>query len=208
MTRKPLGSFKQVMGPPDDGGSWAYLTRELIASPAWRARSIHCVRLLDFLILEHLAHGARENGQIKATYGQLEKSGIGRRFIAGAIEEAEALRLIKVERGGRCAQALDHMSIYTLTFYGTKSRDNHHEYYVTSSNDWRRVGYDDVKRIKENLRKARNRRNAKRPSPFSKNNSAGAPMVHQVSAPVVNLDQYTRGAPSSQKAQETRVHHG
>src|SRR5215472_6540411 len=45
-------------------GAWVPHSAELIASPAWRARSLHVVRLLDRIELEHCAHAGRENGYL------------------------------------------------------------------------------------------------------------------------------------------------
>jgi hypothetical protein len=76
------------------------LSADLIASPAWRARSIHCVRLLDRLELENCAHAGKENGYLIVTYDQFVAYGIGRRFVRRAIEEAVKLGLAKVTRQG------------------------------------------------------------------------------------------------------------
>jgi hypothetical protein len=209
MSNKPVGSFKQVMGVPDDGVPWAWFKCDLLKSAAWRARSIHCIRLLDFLIIEHLAHASTENGHLKASYSQFVAFGIGRRFIPDAIAEAEALRLIKVERGGKCAHARDHMNVYTLTFFGVKSRGNHQVYYVQPSNDWRKVTAEDVRRIRaEVIRPARAKRNATRANPFRKNSFSDAPVVNCPGAPVVDLDKCTRGELSHGKPRLSAVHHG
>jgi hypothetical protein len=42
------------------------LPRELIASDAWRSLGINGRRLIDFLLLEHMGHGGKENGKLKA----------------------------------------------------------------------------------------------------------------------------------------------
>jgi hypothetical protein len=76
------------------------LPRSLVTSHAWRAASINARRLLDFLMAEHLAHGGKANGQLKAPRQQLKRFGIGARHISGAINEAEELGLIECHRGG------------------------------------------------------------------------------------------------------------
>lgn len=76
------------------------LPRSLVASDAWRSASINARRFIDFLLLEHMAHGGKENGRLKAPYRQLEQFGIGRRHVTPAISEAEALGLATCRRGG------------------------------------------------------------------------------------------------------------
>jgi hypothetical protein len=61
-------------------GPWVPHAAALIASPAWRARSLHVVRLLDRIELEHCAHAGRENGYLTVTYQQFVEWGIGRRL--------------------------------------------------------------------------------------------------------------------------------
>src|SRR5262249_6218111 len=60
---------------------------------------------------ENMNHGGKHNGYLLAPREQLEKFGISRRFITGAIEQARASGLVAVERGtGRRA------SRFTLTW--------------------------------------------------------------------------------------------
>ena len=59
--------------------------------------------------IEHLRHGGADNGSLLATYNQLEAFGIGRRFIFGAIREAEQRGLVVVERGGRKGVVLNEL---------------------------------------------------------------------------------------------------
>ena len=89
------------------------LFRELVASPAWQAQSIHCRRLIDFLMVEHLRRGGAANGRLKAPRRQLWAFGIGHHFVSSAIEEAEQLGLIDTVRGSRRIA-----STYALTWIG------------------------------------------------------------------------------------------
>jgi hypothetical protein len=94
---------------------------ELIASPAWKARSIHCVRLLDRLELENCAHAGKENGYLIVTYDQFVAHGIGRRFVRPAIEEAIELGLLVVPRQGLYrGGARRHPNLYRLTYLKSK----------------------------------------------------------------------------------------
>jgi len=112
---------------------------ELIASPAWKARSIHVARLLDRLELENCAHAGKENGYLIVTYDQLVAHGIGRRFVRPAIEEASKLGLLKVTRQGLYrGGARRQPNMYQLTYLKTKFVPvAGAPYYVAPSHDWR-----------------------------------------------------------------------
>ena len=114
---------------PPKGEPFVCMTRELMASAAWRARSINTARLLDFLCVEHMNHAATENGNLKATYDQLVAHGLTRSEIRTAIEEAKFLGLIRFKRGGRWAST-NQPSTYRLTFLA--DRDGN-----PPTNDWK-----------------------------------------------------------------------
>lgn len=86
-------------GGPPKGEPWVWVTRDVMRSVSWRSLSINARRLIDFLMIEHMNHGGRQNGYLLAPRDQLEKFGIGRRLITAAIEEVRATRLIEVKRG-------------------------------------------------------------------------------------------------------------
>ena len=85
---------------PPKGEPWIWLTRELLASDAWRSVGMNARRFIDFLILEHMARGGKHNGQIKAPHRQLMEFGIAARFVADAIRDAENVGLVECHRGG------------------------------------------------------------------------------------------------------------
>jgi hypothetical protein len=92
-------------------------TPELIASDAWRRRSIHLVRILDRLELEHLAHAGKENGFLRCTYEQLAAYGVARQYIKPAIADGVALGLIKVTHvGGYSGAGRNDPSTYQVTY--------------------------------------------------------------------------------------------
>ncbi|WP_420429076.1 hypothetical protein [Kordiimonas sp.] len=123
------------MSPPADQGGWCWHTAELLASPAWRAQSIHCRKLIDFLELEHCHHSGQENGRLKATYNQLVGYGLSRKRIRGAIEEAEHLGLLVVTTPGGRRGLTNQASRYRLTYYGTvQGHDS-----SRPTDDWRHV---------------------------------------------------------------------
>ena len=84
------------------GEPFVMLTRELLASDTWRALGINARRFVDFLMLENMAHGGKENGRLKAPYEQLETFGVGARYLADAIREArgDAVQLRWLDSGG------------------------------------------------------------------------------------------------------------
>ena len=129
------GRQGKLRGPPKDE-PWVWLTRELLASPAWRARSINCMRLLDFLLVEHMNHAGTENGNLHATYDQLGGWGLTRSEIRRATEESEFLGLVRCERGGRWA-GTNKPSTYRLTYL--PDRDGH-----PPTNEWKRVSQNHI----------------------------------------------------------------
>jgi hypothetical protein len=122
------GRDKKLRSPPRDE-SWVWQPQSLINSDAWRLRSVNCARLIDFLFVEHDVHAGQENGALKATYGQLSAWGIGRRYIKGAIAEAEFLGLVRTERGGYFGGRTE-CSLYRLTFYADREGNY-------PSNEWK-----------------------------------------------------------------------
>ena len=87
------------------------LPRRLLESEAWRSLGINARRFLEFLMLEHMRHGGKKNGSLFAPRRQLERFGIGARYISRAIEEAEQLGVVDCKRGvGR------RPSVYALTW--------------------------------------------------------------------------------------------
>jgi hypothetical protein len=96
---------------PPAGQPWIWLSRELLASDAWRSLSINGHRVIHFLMIEHMSKGGRANGNLKAPYRQLEQIGIGMRLIASAISETEEVGLVESHRGG-----MRTATTYTLTW--------------------------------------------------------------------------------------------
>ena len=139
--------------PPKDE-PWVWLTGELLNSPAWRARSINTVRLIDFLCIEHMNHAGTENGNLQATSDQLVAYGLTRSAIRMAVEEAKFLGLIRFRRGGRWA-GTNQPSIYRLTFLA--DRDGN-----PPTNEWKGKAEDGIsawrREFSRRTRAARERR--------------------------------------------------
>src|SRR5690606_30425840 len=122
------GRLGALLRPPKDA-AWVWHIKELVISDAWRCRSIHLMRLLDFLEIEHMNHAGKENGNLIATHEQLIEWGIGKQYISDAIDEGVYLGLIRVKRGGRWAGRND-ASKYRLTYYA--DRDGN-----PATNEWK-----------------------------------------------------------------------
>ncbi len=146
---KRTGRAGQAHRPPKDE-PWVWLTRELLASAAWRARSINTARLLDFLLIEHMNHAGTENGNLKATYDQLVAYGLTRSEIRAATEEAEFLGLLRFQRGGRWA-GTNQPSTYHLTFLA--DRDGN-----PPTNDWKGKTEEQISTWKQERRRRKARR--------------------------------------------------
>jgi hypothetical protein len=96
---------------PPELKPFAMIPRDVLRSDAWRSLGINERRVIDFLLLEYLSKGGRENGGLKAPYRQLVSLGIGARHIASAIAGAERRGLIACYRGG-----LRVATVYTIAW--------------------------------------------------------------------------------------------
>ena len=150
MTKKIHHDLSKVNKIPQ-GVPFVQLSYELINSPAWCSRSINCIRLINFLMLENMRHKGLENGSLIATYDQLVNFGIGRSYINKAICEAVQLGLIEVKHGINKGYANSDCNRFTITFCAEKRLNFQlgSVYYVEASNLWKRITYDDVKNWKQ-----------------------------------------------------------
>jgi len=82
---------------PPEGEGWVWLTRPVMAGPAWRALSLNGRKLIDRVLIEHMAHAGTENGNLAVTYQDLVEWGIRRNSIAATIAEAVCLRLLEIQ---------------------------------------------------------------------------------------------------------------
>ena len=134
------GRAAKAHRPPKDE-PFVCIIRELLVSAAWRARSINTVRLIDFLCVDHMNHAGTANGNLMATYDQLDAYGLTRCAIRMAVEEAKFLGLIRVKRGGRWA-GTNQPSTYRLTFQA--DRDSN-----PPTNEWKGKTEDEITAWKE-----------------------------------------------------------
>ena len=101
MTAQPLHiKLREKRNRPPDG-PWIWLTRDFLESDAWRTAPINTRRVVERIMLEHMAHAGTMNGRLIVTYNDFEKFGIRRHALANAIADAKARGLIIVTQPGR-----------------------------------------------------------------------------------------------------------
>lgn len=141
---KRTGRLKKLKGPPKDQ-PWCWLSRELITSAAWRARSINTIRLIDALLVDHMNHAGTENGNLMATYDQQVTWGASRPCLKDSIDEATFLGLIRVDPGGRWA-GTNEPSRYRLTWLYDDRND------ALPTSQWKGVTEEDIKKWRDERR--------------------------------------------------------
>jgi hypothetical protein len=73
----------------------------MLQSAAWRSLTLNARRFIDFLLIEHMRHAGTANGDLFATYDQLNKFGINKKQIRDAIARAERVGLVDTRKGAR-----------------------------------------------------------------------------------------------------------
>jgi hypothetical protein len=140
------GKFGKHMKPPS-GESFVWFTRSMMESPSWTAMSINGRRIIDRLLLEHMAHAGTENGNLIATHEQFKAFGVPANAVRPAVDELVFLGFIRCERGGRWA-GKNTPSRYRLTWLG----DRHG---AAPSNEWRRVSIEQIEAWQKQRRELR-----------------------------------------------------
>ena len=161
--RKPRN--KRNSPPADE--SWIWMTRRMIESDAFRALGINARRVLDFVILDHMAHAGTENGRLCAPYSQLVLFGVAKSEICSAITELETFGFIEVTKGQRLG-GRQQASRYRLTWLSSADGE-------PATNRWRSVtvafirAYREERRRRATLQKERKRQQRavrdKKPAP-------------------------------------------
>jgi len=91
--------MSKVCNRPPVGESWTWQTLDFKRSEAWRTAGINVRRFIDFLEIEQMQKGGRENGWLKAPRRQLEEHGISARHVSATIDSAIARGLVDRKRG-------------------------------------------------------------------------------------------------------------
>jgi hypothetical protein len=78
---------------------------EMLESPAYRVLSLAAHRVISRIEVELAHHGGKDNGRLPVTFDDFEEYGIDRHSIGPAINEAEAMGVIRVTERGRHGKA-------------------------------------------------------------------------------------------------------
>ena len=107
-----------------------------------------------------MQHRGFENGNLIATYNQLEKFGIGRQYINLTIQEAVMLGLIVYTPGARKSPTESYCNQFRLTYLKFKlsSISPNELGYAAPTNKWQKVTKDRIVKIKEALHKLKNKK--------------------------------------------------
>lgn len=101
------------------GEAFIHFPLSLLLSPGWKCLSSPARRFVDFLALEHLTHGGRENGRLYAPHAQLDGAGISSRDTKDAIDMAVAFGLVRITTQGARLNGRGGASRYALTWLPT-----------------------------------------------------------------------------------------
>ena len=124
-------------------GAFFGLTHSLIGSPAYQRLNTPARKIFDFLVLEHLAHGGAENGNLAAPYRQLQIFGISSRDIPKAFLMLDTYGLVKRTNGAFVSLGRQNMARYRLTMVPDKFGN-------LPTDDWKNVTLAKVEAYKTN----------------------------------------------------------
>ena len=103
----PSKQKKQLNAPPKKE-PWVWITRELLASDAFRLLSHPARQVLFRIVIEHMNHAGLENGRLKVTHLDFGAYGCRYPSIKTAIDELVAAGLIEIARPGRKCHGQAH----------------------------------------------------------------------------------------------------
>ena len=151
---------KNPVTRPSDCGveHFAWIPFELLSAPVWASLSINARRVLDRLMVEHVAQGGLANGELCVSYDQFVEAGCSRRLVSTAIAELEAAGVAAVRRRGRIAGE-NLPNWYRLTWMG--ARDANGEI-MAPSHEWRARTAAHVQRALRQIRGERAKRRSNR----------------------------------------------
>jgi hypothetical protein len=101
-----------------------------------------------------MSHAGLENGYLKATYNQLEDSGIARCYINKSIQEAVILGLVEYIPGLRISVTKNYMNTFRLTYLKYKYWDDNFKRYEynTPTDEWLRINENNIEEVKNKIK--------------------------------------------------------
>jgi len=117
------------------------MTRQMLGSITYQSLGISARRILDALLHEHMCHGGAENGNLGATYEQLERWGVTAADIRKGLAELEATAFVVRTAQGYFSLGGSVPSRYRLTWIPTGKGAS----FKPATNDWADV-IDDLAR--------------------------------------------------------------
>ena len=136
---------KTISLRPPEGEPWVWMTSTMFGSITFRALGIHARRILDFLLAEHASHGGKENGNLAATYRQLEAWGVTAADVRKGLAELYATGFVQLTHQGPRQASGGDPSRYALTWLPTFAGSSQE---AKPSHDWavviRAIGKDRV----------------------------------------------------------------
>lgn len=89
---------KRLNRPPE-GELFVWLTGTMLTSVAYRNLSGNAMKALNRIMVEHIDNKGTENGNLIATYDQMDKYGVRKASVAKAIRELTFFGFIRVRKG-------------------------------------------------------------------------------------------------------------
>jgi hypothetical protein len=105
---------------------------DLLASPAYTARSWVAEKVLTGILIEHAAHNGNENGNLRVSFTELCRQRVSRKSIRRGLVELRALGLIEFWEGHRSYGKHQAPNVYRITWLGTPDG-------VLPTNEWQRI---------------------------------------------------------------------
>lgn len=141
MSRNGRRRFEpQSYGPPQDE-PWIWMTRTMLESEAWKAMPLAARKVVERVVLEHMAHGGKMNGELVVTKDNFAAYGIRRPSITEAVRIAIGLGFVdKTVQGVRSFGTARRPSEFALTWLPRRDRS-------PASNRWKLIGRDKARAI-------------------------------------------------------------
>ena len=120
-----------------EGIPFVWFTKDMLESVAFRALSGNARKVLDRILIEHMAHAGTENGNLVSTYDQIVKYGVRRQSIQACLNELNYMGFIRVKKGW-AFRGNHPPSRYRLTWLGTADG-------LPATNEWKSITDSHIK---------------------------------------------------------------